>query len=55
MPKEEASYHIQRCIDSGLWVPGGGDEEKNQQADGDKKDEEKKDDDENAEDYEKVD
>jgi len=25
MPKEEAEYHIKRCIDSGLWVPGGGD------------------------------
>lgn len=24
MPKEEATYHLQRCIDSGLWVPGGG-------------------------------
>ncbi|GFS24283.1 hsp90 co-chaperone Cdc37-like [Elysia marginata] len=23
MPQEEAAYHIQRCIDSGLWVPGG--------------------------------
>ena len=21
MPKEEAQYHMQRCIDSGLWVP----------------------------------
>jgi len=25
IPKEEAEYHIKRCIDSGLWVPGGGD------------------------------
>lgn len=24
MPKEDAEYHIKRCIDSGLWVPGGG-------------------------------
>lgn len=32
MPQEEASYHIQRCIDSGLWVPGGGDDEKNEKA-----------------------
>jgi len=24
LPKEEAEYHIKRCIDSGLWVPGGG-------------------------------
>ena len=24
IPKEEAEYHIKRCIDSGLWVPGGG-------------------------------
>lgn len=21
LPKEEAEYHIKRCIDSGLWVP----------------------------------
>jgi len=26
MPEKDAAYHIQRCIDSGLWVPGGGDE-----------------------------
>jgi len=25
MSKEDAEYHIRRCIDSGLWVPGGGD------------------------------
>jgi len=25
IPKEEAEYHIKRCIDSGLWVPGGSD------------------------------
>jgi len=24
IPKEDAEYHIKRCIDSGLWVPGGG-------------------------------
>jgi len=24
IPKEEAEYHIKRCIDSGLWVPGAG-------------------------------
>jgi len=24
LPKEEAEYHVKRCIDSGLWVPGGG-------------------------------
>lgn len=24
MPQAEASYHIKRCVDSGLWVPGGG-------------------------------
>jgi len=23
MPKDVAEYHIKRCIDSGLWVPGG--------------------------------
>jgi len=27
LPKEEAEYHIKRCIDSGLWVPGGTKEE----------------------------
>ena len=29
IPKEEAEYHIKRCIDSGLWVPDAkkGDEE----------------------------
>lgn len=27
MPQEEAAYHIKRCIDSGLWVPGGDDKE----------------------------
>ena len=21
LPEEEARYHLQRCIDSGLWVP----------------------------------
>lgn len=26
MPQEEASYHIKRCVDSGLWVSGGNDE-----------------------------
>jgi len=29
LPKEEAEYHIKRCIDSGLWVPGGAKEEEN--------------------------
>ena len=29
LPKEEAEYHIKRCIDSGLWVPGGAKEEDN--------------------------
>ena len=23
LSKEDAEYHIKRCIDSGLWVPGG--------------------------------
>lgn len=35
IPKEEAEYHIKRCIDSGLWVPGAG---------GDKADDEASDD-----------
>lgn len=21
MPEEEATYHMKRCVDSGLWVP----------------------------------
>jgi len=36
LPKEEAAYHIKRCVDSGLWVPGGG----NNEAGGGGKDEE---------------
>lgn len=32
MPQEEAKYHIERCIDSGLWVPGGGDDDKTEEA-----------------------
>ncbi|CAL1547310.1 unnamed protein product [Lymnaea stagnalis] len=28
MPQEEAAYHIKRCIDSGLWVPGQDDKNK---------------------------
>lgn len=24
MPEDEFSKHFQRCVDSGLWVPGGG-------------------------------
>ena len=27
MPKEEAEYHMKRCVDSGLWVPGGAEEQ----------------------------
>jgi len=33
MPKEEAEYHIKRCIDSGLWVPGGADKAGDDEAD----------------------
>jgi cell division cycle protein 37 len=29
MPKEEAEYHLKRCIDSGLWVPNAKDAEAN--------------------------
>ncbi|CAG5132104.1 unnamed protein product [Candidula unifasciata] len=53
MPKEEASYHIQRCIDSGLWVPGGGEEEKNEKTGADEKAEKKDGDSEEV--YEQVD
>lgn len=28
LPKEEAEYHIKRCIDSGLWIPNAADLEK---------------------------
>jgi len=34
IPKEEAEYHIKRCIDSGLWVPGGGDKDDDDAEDG---------------------
>jgi cell division cycle protein 37 len=34
LPKEEAEYHIKRCIDSGLWVPGGGSDKDNETDDG---------------------
>jgi len=34
IPKEEAEYHIKRCIDSGLWVPGGADKDEDE-AEGD--------------------
>lgn len=34
MPKEEAEYHIKRCIDSGLWVPNAADAEKQEEAEG---------------------
>lgn len=27
MAEEDARYHLDRCVKSGLWVPGGGDEE----------------------------
>lgn len=26
LPVEEAKYHMKRCVDSGMWVPGGGDD-----------------------------
>lgn len=31
MPKEEAEYHIKRCIESGLWVPNAADAEQDGQ------------------------
>jgi len=34
IPKEEAEYHIKRCIDSGLWVPGGADKGDDEAEDG---------------------
>lgn len=34
MPKEEAEYHIKRCINSGLWVPNAADAEKDEAEDG---------------------
>ncbi|XP_071136000.1 hsp90 co-chaperone Cdc37-like [Mytilus edulis] len=39
MPQEEASYHIKRCVDSGLWVPGGGDQGPQGDDDGEEYDE----------------
>jgi len=39
MSQEDASYHMKRCIDSGLWDPsggtGGGDDDEPQQTIGD--------------------
>ncbi|KAK3777014.1 hypothetical protein RRG08_008869 [Elysia crispata] len=34
MPQEEAAYHIQRCIDSGLWVPGGAEDKSGEPKEG---------------------
>lgn len=28
MPEEEATYHMKRCVDSGLWVPDAKSKEK---------------------------
>jgi len=38
IPKEEAEYHIKRCIDSGLWVPGGSADKGDEDADADAED-----------------
>ena len=32
LPKEEAEYHIKRCIDSGLWVPNASDTQNEQES-----------------------
>ncbi|KAL8588467.1 hypothetical protein ACOMHN_054046 [Nucella lapillus] len=57
LPKEEAEYHIKRCIDSGLWVPNASDLEQGGQesegAAGGKSSEEKEE--EEEEKYEEVD
>lgn len=29
MDKEEARYHMQRCVASGLWIPDGGKKKEN--------------------------
>lgn len=34
LPKEEAEYHIKRCVDSGLWVPNAKDAEKEKDREG---------------------
>lgn len=28
LPKEEAEYHMKRCVESGLWVPNAADAQK---------------------------
>ena len=38
LSKEDAEYHIQRCVDSGLWVPNAKDNE--EAKDGEKEGEE---------------
>lgn len=35
MDQKDAAYHIQRCIDSGLWVPGGGEDKDATEGSGD--------------------
>ena len=32
LPREEAEYHMKRCVDSGLWVPNAADVEKTESA-----------------------
>ena len=54
MPKEEAEYHIKRCIDSGLWVPNAADAEKEDEPEG-AAGGSKEDDDDGEEKYEEVD
>lgn len=31
MPEEEATYHMKRCVDSGLWVPDAKNKEKKEE------------------------
>lgn len=55
MPREEAAYHLDRCIKSGLWVPNakdaeGGDGQEESEATTDEQDQHEK----NTQDVEKL-
>lgn len=40
MPEEEATYHMKRCVDSGLWVPDAKNKEKEKEKEKENKEEE---------------
>lgn len=40
MPEEEATYHMKRCVDSGLWVPDAKNKEKEKEKENKEEEEE---------------